>query len=205
MTDEVLAFFRGMAIGFAMAAPVGPVGLLCIRRALADGRAAAFVAGLGAAVADTLYGAVVGFGLTYISGFLVSQQTALKLFGGAFLLLIGWRSWKAEPVLVPSPIRGPGLLRDFVATLLITLTNPGTVFGFMGVFAAIGTAEVSAAPAPLVAGVFVGSAAWWLLLSAAAGAVRSCFTPVWLKRLNQGSGMTIVLFGVVVWASLLFQ
>lgn len=205
MTAQFVVFLRGIVIGFAMAAPIGPVGLLCIRRALADGRAAAFVAGLGAAAADTIYGAVAGFGLSYITGFLVSQQSILKLFGGAFLLLMGWRSWMAEPVLEPAPRQGPGLIKDFFATLLITLTNPGTVFGFMGVFAAMGAAEMGDNAVTLVAGVFVGSAAWWLLLAGAAGAVRSCFTPLWLKRLNQGSGMTILLFGGAVWASLVFD
>ena len=204
MTADLPVFVRGMAIGFAMAAPVGPVGLLCIRRALADGRVAAVVAGLGAAVADTFYGAVVAFGLSHIIGFLVTQQTSLKLFGGAFLLLIGWRSLMAEPALLPAPRQGPGLLKDFFATLLITLTNPGTVFGFLGVFAAIGSPDMNDHAVVLVSGVFVGSAVWWLLLSAAAGAVRSRFTPLWLKRLNQGSGVTILLFGAAVWASLIF-
>ncbi len=204
MTADLPVFVRGMAIGFAMAAPVGPVGLLCIRRALADGRVAALVAGLGAAVADTVYGAVVAFGLSHIIGFLVTQQASLKLFGGAFLLLIGWRSLMAEPSLGPMQRQGPGLLKDFFATLLITLTNPGTVFGFLGVFAAIGSPDMNEHAAMLVTGVFVGSAVWWLLLSAAAGAVRSRFTPLWLKRLNQGSGMTILLFGAAVWASLIF-
>lgn len=204
MTAEVPVFLRGMAIGFVMAAPVGPVGLLCIRRALADGRVAAVAAGLGAAAADTLYGAVAAFGLSFVSGFLVTQQSALKLFGGAFLLLMGWRSLMAEPTLVPAARQGPGLIKDFLTTLLITLTNPGTMFGAMGVFAAMGAAEMSDHSALLVAGMFAGSATWWLLLSAAAGAVRSCFTPLWLKRLNQGSGMTILLFGVAVWASLIF-
>lgn len=196
---EIALFLRGMVIGFAIAAPVGPVGLLCIRRALGDGRRAAFVAGLGAAVADTFYGAVAGFGLTYVSDFLLDQQTPLSLVGGLFLLLMGWRALRLHAVLVPPPRRGPGMARDFLSTLAITLTNPGTIFAFLGVFAAMGAGGIAAAGSGwLVLGVFVGSSAWWLLLSAAAGAVRSSFSPIWLKRLNQGSGVALLLFGAAV-------
>lgn len=200
--SDVLIFLRGMAIGLAVAAPVGPVGLLCIRRALADGRGAAFVAGLGAAVADTFYGAVAAFGLTFVTGFLMAHQVLLKLAGGGFLVVLGWRAWQARPVLVPTPRQGPGLVADFFSTLMITLTNPGTILGFMGVFAALGDTDLNGGAAVLVAGVFAGSAAWWLLLSAAAGAVRSSCTPLLLRRLNQASGVVIMLFGGAVLASL---
>lgn len=197
--NDAAQFLRGMVIGFAIAVPVGPVGLLCIRRALGDGRRAAFVAGLGAAVADTFYGAVASLGLTYISDFLLAQRTTLSLAGGAFLLLMGWRSLRLHPVLVPPPRRGPGMVRDFLSTLAITLTNPGTILAFLGVFAALGATGMSGGGSVwLVAGVFAGSAAWWLLLSAAAGAVRSSFTPLWLKRLNQGSGLALLAFGGII-------
>lgn len=202
--NEAVLLLRGMAIGLAIAAPVGPVGLLCIRRALADGRRAAFVAGLGAAVADTFYGAVAGFGLSFVTGFLIAQQTVLKLIGGAFLLLIAWRTWNARPVLVPTPARGPGMVKDFLSALAITATNPGTVFAFLGVFAAMGAGGAGGAGSGwVVLGVFLGSTAWWLFLAAAAGAVRSCFSPLWLRRLNQGSGVALALFGLAVLGSLL--
>ncbi len=205
MTSDPSLFLRGMVIGFAIAAPVGPVGLLCIRRALADGRGAALVAGMGAAVADTFYGAVAAFGLTFVSAFLVAQQVALKLIGGAFLVYLGWRSWQARAVLVPTPKRGPGLVKDFVSTLAITITNPGTIFAFMGVFAAMGAAGVEGGGSGwMVLGVFAGSTAWWLTLSALAGAVRASFTPEWLRRLNQASGVALAGFGLAVLASLLW-
>lgn len=208
MTDtaaHAATFLRGIAIGLALAAPVGPVGLLCIRRALADGRVAAFVAGLGAATADTAFGMVAAYGVTHVSGVLAEQQTWLKLIGGGFLLVLGWRGWRAEAALAPTPLRGPGLVRDFALTLLITLTNPGTIFGVVGVFAALGSGDPGGSPGVLVAGIFAGSAAWWLLLSAAAGAVRAAVTPLWLKRLNQGSGVTILFFGLAVLGSLIFE
>jgi len=130
-------FIRGLAIGFALAAPVGPVGILCIRRALADGRYAAFIAGVGAAFADTFYGAVAGLGITVVSGFLLEHAFALRLVGGAFLLLLGGRTWVTPPTLAPDPGKGPGLVRDFFSTFLITLSNPGTILASMGVFAAV--------------------------------------------------------------------
>jgi len=197
-------FLRGIIIGFVIAAPVGPVGILCIRRALADGRAAAFVAGLGAAVADTFYGAVAGFGLTFVAEFLLDHLTPLRLLGGGFMLYLGIMTWRAEPYVAPTPTRGPGLLRDFISTLAITLTNPATILAFMGVFAAMGTIGLpsdNASATVLILGVFSGSALWWLILSAAAGAVRSRFTPRWLRLLNKGSGGMLLLFGGGVLAS----
>ncbi len=196
-----------MAIGFAIAAPVGPVGVLCIRRALADGRYAAFVAGLGAACADTLYGAVVGLGLSFISHFLTDHATALKLVGGLFLLVLGVRTWRTHTCIEPSPNRGPGLVKDFISTFLITLTNPGTILAFMGTFAALGSVGQGKAVQSgwLILGVFTGSALWWLTLSAAAGAVRSRFTPQALEWLNKLSGGALVVFGLAVLGMLAFE
>lgn len=197
-------FLRGLAIGFALAAPVGPVGILCIRRALADGRYAAFVAGLGAAVADTFYGAVAGLGLTVISSFLVDHATALRLVGGLFLVGLGIRTFRHPPRIEARPLCGPGMARDFASTFLITLSNPATILAAMGVFAAIGALDNSSpsASGTLILGVFGGSTLWWLVLSAAASAVRSRFSPRWLERLNHASGVMLVVFGLAILASL---
>jgi len=202
---DVLPLIKGTIIGFAIAAPVGPVGVLCIRRALADGRLAAFVAGLGAAAADTLYGAVAALGLTLVTDFLTNHRTVLSVVGGLFLIYLGWRTMRARPQMLPTPDTHIGLVRDFLSTFLITLTNPGTILAFMAVFASI-TAVQMANPMSLdtsllILGVFVGSAAWWGLLSAAAGAVRSHFTPLWLRWLNWGSGAVLVVFGIAVLVS----
>lgn len=206
LAADSLLLLRGLVIGFVIAAPVGPVGLLCIRRALADGHLAAFVAGLGAAVADTFYGAVAGYGLTYISHLLLDHETTLRLVGGLFVCLLGWRTFKAVPVLAAAPTRGPGLLRDFASTTLITLTNPATILAFMGVFAAMsdmGVAFTMREAHVLVVGVFLGSALWWFLLAAGAGAVRSRFNEEWLLMLNRISGVLLGVFGIGLIASLL--
>ncbi|HLN24051.1 MAG TPA: LysE family translocator [Patescibacteria group bacterium] len=200
-------FLRGLAIGFLLAAPVGPVGILCIRRALSDGRYAAFIAGLGAAFADTFYGAVAGLGLTVVSTFLVSYATALRLVGGVFLLILGGHTYRHKTCELQKPMRGPGMVRDFIATFLITLTNPATILGAMGVFAAVGVLDnrSQAASGTLILGVFGGSTLWWLMLSAGASAVRSRFSPRWLERLNHGSGVVLIVFGVAILGSLIFR
>lgn len=160
---------KGVLIGFAIAAPVGPIGVLCIRRTFAEGRLAGLATGLGAATADAFYGAVAGFGLTAISGFLLGYQQQLQLVGGGFLLVLGVRTMVAKPAGVALALNGTGLAQAYATTVALTLSNPATILSFAAVFAgaglgrqAYGTLEALA----LVAGVFAGSAAWWLLLSA---------------------------------------
>ncbi|SIS68916.1 LysE family translocator [Insolitispirillum peregrinum] len=188
-------------VGFLIAAPVGPVGLLCIRRALADGRGAAFIAGLGAAVADTFYGAVAGLGLTLISDFLMRYRDPLSIIGAVFLLVLGWRAWKSPPPTLRCAEGAAhlGLLKDFTVTLSITLTNPATILAFMAVFASLGAIHPGDDPLHstlMIIGVFIGSALWWLTLSALASAVRHRFTERWLSHLNQASGGLLVLSAV---------
>lgn len=203
----MLPLLKGIVVGFLIAAPVGPVGLLCIRRALADGRIAAFVAGLGAAVADTFYGAVAGMGLSLISDFLMQWRTPLSLIGGVFLLILGWDAWR-KPLTLGQPGNvHMGLFRDFTATLTITLTNPATILAFMAVFAALGGSQFSADDGQawlLIPGVFIGSALWWMTLSGLASAVRNRFNELWLLRLNRISGALLGLSGAGAMLSTLF-
>jgi len=163
-----LFLLKGIAIGFAIAAPVGPIGVLCIRRTFAEGRVAGFVTGLGAATADAFYGAVAGFGLTAVSGFLIGFQNELRLGGGLFLCALGMKTFFDGPAGAAPRVQGVGLAQAYAATVTLTLTNPATLLSFVAVFAgaglgqqAYGTAQALA----IVTGVFLGSAAWWLLLS----------------------------------------
>ncbi|HEX7005759.1 MAG TPA: LysE family transporter, partial [Alphaproteobacteria bacterium] len=135
-------FLKGLAIGFAIAATVGPISVLCIRRTLADGRLAGLVAGLGAATADAIYGAIAAFGLTLVVEFLVEQQQWLALGGGLFLCWLGLEAWRAEPArLEDAPaVRLGGLAGGFGTTLLLTLANPVTILSFAAVFAGLGLA-----------------------------------------------------------------
>lgn len=206
----ILYFFKGIAVGFMIAAPVGPVGILCIRRALADGRGAAFVAGLGAAVADTFYGMVAGLGLSLISSALLEHRVTLSVVGGLFLLALGVRAWRTPPQTTESAAGSSvhlGLLKDFTLTLTLTLTNPATILAFMGIFASLGAIHPGDNPVNaglLIGGVFIGSALWWLTLSALAGAVRHRFSDSWLRHLNHASGGLLLLTGAGILLSIAF-
>ena len=189
---------RGAAMGFCIAAPVGPIGLLCIRRTLAEGRAAGFVSGLGAATADALYGCVAGLGLTAISGLLVGLQGWLKLGGGIFLVYLGWRTTKMATASEQPAATGGRLRQAYLATILLTLANPMTILSFAAVLAGLGAAGGGRSGAlALVAGVFLGSAAWWLLLSLAAGAFRERLGRPALAWVNRASGAALAGFGLL--------
>ncbi|HWD19338.1 MAG TPA: LysE family transporter [Verrucomicrobiae bacterium] len=189
---------KGLLIGFSIAAPVGPIGLLCLRRSLTEGLAAGLVVGLGAASADALYGAVAAFGLTAISSFLVGQKFWLGLLGGMFLCYLGLRIFLAKPPASPAPVTGGNLISAYFSTFFLTLTNPATILSFVAVFAGfgLGAGANGVAAVALVAGVFAGSALWWLLLSQGAGRLRDRLTAPAMIRINQAAGGVLFLFGV---------
>ncbi len=196
-------FLSGMIIGFSIAAPVGPIGVLCIRRTLADGRLHGLASGLGAASADAIYGSIAGFGLTAISGFLVAQGDWLRLIGGVFLVYLGARTFLTRPAERPAGAAGRGLASAYASTFALTLTNPVTILSFAAIFAGLGLAEREAdygAAVALVAGVFTGSAAWWLLLSGGVSLFRRAFTPSRMRWINRLSGAVLTGFGVLALA-----
>lgn len=203
---DLSLFFRGLLIGFSIAAPVGPIGVLCIRRTLANGRASGLMSGLGAATADGVYGCVAGFGLTFISGILIDQQTWLRLFGGLFLCYLGIRTLLSKPAEQEAKVSGTGLLGSYASTFLLTLTNPMTILSFVAIFAGLGLANTSGSYASaliLVLGVFLGSAAWWLLLSGGVGLFRDRFNTRAMLWVNRISGVVITAFGVIALGGLI--
>lgn len=203
---DINYLLKGIVIGFSIAAPVGPIGVLCIRRTLADGRAAGLLAGLGAATADALYGCVAGFGMTLISSFLVSQQTWISLIGGAFLCFLGVKTLFSKPAKESANIRKKGLLGSYISTFFLTLTNPMTILSFAAIFAGLGLASEStnySSAGILVLGVFIGSAAWWLLLSGVVGLFREKFDLKAMQWVNRISGMIILGFGIFALVSLI--
>ena len=198
--------FQGILIGFSIAAPVGPIGMLCIRRTLAQGRAVGLVSGLGAASADAIYGCVAGFGLTFISGFLLDQQFWLRLVGGLFLCYLGVKTLLSKPAAEPAGARAGGLMGAYASTFFLTLTNPVTILSFMAIFAGLGLAGAGgdyASAAVLVLGVFLGSAAWWLLLSGLVGIFRARFTQRGMLWVNRISGAILGGFGLYALIGLL--
>lgn len=199
-------WWRGALFGFAIAAPVGPIGLLCIQRTLNGGQLHGLVSGLGAATADALYGCVAAFGLTVIAAFLVDQRLWLGMVGGAFLCYLGLRTFLTRPAVQTVKDHSANLLGAYLSTLVLTLTNPMTIFSFIAIFAGMGLASQQGdfwAAAALVLGVFWGSAAWWLLLSGSVALFRSRFTPTALGWVNRTAGVVIVGFGVWMLAELL--
>jgi threonine/homoserine/homoserine lactone efflux protein len=205
---DITFVLRGLLIGFSIAAPVGPIGVLCIRRTLAEGRIYGLVSGLGAATADATYGSVAGFGLTFISTFLVDQGIWLRLIGGLFLLYLGVRTFTSHPAVTSSSEgkRDKSLLAAYASTLGLTLTNPATILSFAIVFAGLGLATGSSDYADatlLVVGVFLGSASWWLLLSGGVSLLRSRFTYTGLWWVNRVSGIIITGFGIIALISTL--
>lgn len=201
-------FLRGVLLGFAIAAPVGPIGVLCIRRTLAQGLLAGLVSGLGAATADAFYGFVAAFGLTFISSFLVDQQSWIRLIGGLFLCYLGIRTFLAPLAEEAATGSGNGLVAAYSSTLFLTLTNPLTILSFAAVFAGLGVGAAAGdygAAVATVLGVFLGSALWWLALSAGVSLFRSRFTPRAMRWVNRISGVIILGFGVAALLSLLRQ
>jgi threonine/homoserine/homoserine lactone efflux protein len=191
---------RGLIIGLSIAAPVGPVSLLCIRRTLAEGRLSGIVSGLGAATADAAFGCVAGLGLTYISNIMIDQRSWLRLIGGLFLCYLGIRLLLARPAEQTAlPTKGNGLIYAYASTLLLTLTNPMTILSFAAFFAGLGLASAGngyASSGALVLGVFIGSAIWWLILSSAVGAFRERCSQLGLQWVNRISGAMIAGFGL---------
>jgi threonine/homoserine/homoserine lactone efflux protein len=191
-------FLRGLAIGFSIAAPVGPIGVLCIRRTLAEGRTAGLVSGLGAATADAVYGCVAGFGLTLISNTLISQQMWLRLVGGVFLCYLGLKTLLAKPAEQAALAGANSLAGAYASTFFLTLSNPMTIISFAAIFAGLGGASGNYASAVvLVLGVFTGSALWWLTLSTGVSLFRRKFTPHGLRWVNRISGLVITGFGLL--------
>jgi predicted secreted hydrolase/threonine/homoserine/homoserine lactone efflux protein len=189
---------RGLMIGFSIAAPVGPIGVLCIRRTLSYGRWVGFISGLGAATADALYGSIAAFGLAFLASFLVGQQVLLRLVGGLFLLYLGVRTFLARPASHEAQAHGESMPSAYFSTFFLTLTNPLTILSFAAIFAGLGLtsqAENYRSAGLLVAGVFLGSASWWLILSSLADLFRSRMNISAMTWANRISGTIIVLFG----------
>ena len=194
-----LVIAQAVFIGLSIAAPVGPIGLLTIQRSLDQGRRAGLATGMGAAVADALYGAVGAYGMSGVITVMTRARVPLSLAGAAFLLWMAWQLWRSEPAAkaaVVAPGRGgkTGLLAYFGGTLLLTLSNPATIFSFMAVFGALAARASQAPPWLLVLGVFIGSALWWLFLSAMVGLLGERFNRTWRLRVQRASALLLTAF-----------
>jgi threonine/homoserine/homoserine lactone efflux protein len=201
-----ILFTKGFIIGLSVAAPVGPMAVLCIQRTLARGSMAGFISGLGIATADALYASVAAFGWTLVSGRLMEFQNTFKLAGGLFLLYLGAKVLLSKPAEGKPKDGERGLGKAYLSTFLLTLSNPPTIFLFLALFTTIGTLGRdggNAAGTWLVAGVFLGSAFWWMALSQGVSLLgRKMNLEKW-RWINQVSGLVIAGFGLAALGSLL--
>ncbi len=197
---DPIFFLKGLVIGFAMAVPIGPVGILCIRKTLSDGHAHALIIGLAAATADALYASIAAFGLTFVSDVIASQHLWLGLGGGGLLLFIGIRTFRARRKDPITPFENKGLLGSFASTFLLALTNPLIIFALVAVFAAFGLGHrltISSASL-LVLGLFGGSLLWFLTLGYVSTFFRKRLDSDGLRWVNRISGVLIMVSGVIV-------
>lgn len=203
---EFTFFIKGLIVGFVIAAPVGPIGVLCARRTLTHGRRAGFFSGMGAATADSLYGFIAAFGLTFISDLLVGHQFWLRLVGGALLCIIGAKTIIEKPVREDEELRSAKRFAGmYASTFFLTLTNPMTIFSFAAVFAGFGLAGAKGSlisAGTLILGVFLGSGLWWLFLVAIFSIFKRRFHHHELQWVNRIAGVIIAGSGILALLSL---
>ena len=198
-------FVKGLIVGFCLAAPVGPIAVLCIQRTMAHGRPAGLVSGLGAALADAVYGLAAAFGVTFVSQFLFRHELLLQRAGGLLLCLLGLRLLLSPQPKKPGESDNRDLKGDFLSTFALTLTNPMTFVAFTAVFATLQVGAVRGRPLvtfELVLGVFLGSALWWLLVVLGIYAVRHRFTFRALTWINRAAGIFVIGVGILYLAVL---
>ncbi len=207
MSDTLIFLAKGLLLGFSIAAPVGPIGVLCFRRALEHGFWPAVAGGLGTAAADAAYAALAAFGITAVAALLLDFQHPLALVGGAALLWLGVRAFRARPADRPAETGGRGFVPTFAATFLLTAANPTTILSFAAVFAGLGLVGAmggGTAAGMLTLGVFAGSMLWWMLLAGTVSALRARVPRTALVWVNRVSGLLLGTFGLYVLASALF-
>jgi threonine/homoserine/homoserine lactone efflux protein len=206
--DYLILIASGVAIGLIVAAPIGPVNLICIRRTLAFGPLNGFISGLGAAMGDGVFAIVTAFGLTAIAQMIEGFSVALQLAGGTMLLIFGWRTYMTEPTPREreksrvSEGDATSLARAMISTFALTVTNPATLFGFAALFAGLGGLAGGTAnyvdAAVVVGGVFAGSALWWFTVTTIVGFFHARIDSKVMRAINHLSGLAISAFGIAV-------
>lgn len=203
MTDMMWLLLKGGIIGVTIAAPVGPIGILCIKRTLEQGKWIGFVSGLGAATADGVYGIIAGLGLTVIIHFLTGISIWLQLIGGVFLLYLGIQMLRAKPAHEAAKAsRGKTPLKAYLSTLFLTITNPVTILSFLAIFAGLGITTAEYSGVILALGVFIGSAIWWLLLSIGIASLSRFIGKKLFQGIHYASGIVLITFALAAFFTL---
>jgi threonine/homoserine/homoserine lactone efflux protein len=197
---ELAFFIKGLILGFVICVPFGPIGLLCVRRTLMDGKVAGIAAVLGASVVDAIYCAIAGLGVSYISNFLTNERTVLRLAGGLVLIAMGIKIFLTHPTEKAPEARGHGLFASFGSSFFLMLTNPLAVLVFTATFSTLGIGgwqDAHISTGMLVIGVFVGSALWAPIFVAGVHLLSPQLTPSQLRLANRIAGLILFGFGVV--------
>jgi threonine/homoserine/homoserine lactone efflux protein len=202
---EFIVFLKGLAIGYAMALPPGPAGVLCIRKTLASGRTSGMSIGLGAATADTILSGIAAFGVTFVADLIVREQLWLRIGGGMLLLALGIRLFLVQQKDPVVPLLEKTWLGSYVSVILLGLTNPMTVFSFFAVIAAFGLGQSMTLlnGGLVVAGIFAGSSLWFLTLSYLATSFRARLESGGFQWVNRIAAFLIIVCAVAAFVSLL--
>ena len=197
---SLIYFLEGIVVGFLLATPIGPIGILCVRHTLVYGHRHGIVVGLGGASGDVVYAAVAAFGVSLISAFIAGHQQIFRISGGVFLFIAGIYTLRSSGTVSAKAGSLALHTKVFLSTFLLAITNPVTLFGFVAVFTIIGVKRIlliQLDAVALIIGIFVGSFLWFTALTSLAHQFREKLTNVGLKRVNKIAGSLLMLFGVV--------
>lgn len=192
-------FLWGGLIGLAVAVPVGPVNILCLQRTLKSGVIVGLLSGLGAALGDSFFGFVAAFGVTVVADFLMAHLRLFQTIGGILLLFLALRTWRERPHLEVRGSAAVQMLKGFLSAFFLTITNPVTILGFIAIFASVGLNRIGEnldQANSLVAGIFAGSALWWVILTNGARFLKGRLNDHHLLMINRASALLMVAFGL---------
>ncbi|MSP36908.1 MAG: LysE family translocator [Deltaproteobacteria bacterium] len=202
---SVYLVIKGILIGFVVAVPVGPLGILCINRALGTGALCGLLSGLGVATADALAAGIAALGISLVSGILSDYQIPLRVVGGIFLCYLGWQTYWTEPKAQAASGQVSGLLNAYATTFFLTISNPVTILSFIAIYAGLHVPSLHGryfAATALACGVFVGSASWWVAMFVTMTVCRSKFDLRLVHWVHRISGVLIGGFGIAILLSL---
>lgn len=201
MIEHGAIFGKGLFVGFSLAMILGPIGIFCIQQTLRKGFYAGLAAGLGAATADGMFGALAGFGLTYICDFLMHHEKFLHIAGGGFLIYLGIENYRRIEISSILPAEKTNLFALFSTTFFLTLANPMTILVFTALLAGLGIGNESCGTSlafALFIGIFLGSLLWWIILTGSISAFRVRISMNLITRLNKIAGIAIAVFGLLI-------
>ncbi|HET9843344.1 MAG TPA: LysE family transporter [Gammaproteobacteria bacterium] len=200
----MVLFLSGILIGLAIAAPVGPIGILCIQRTLRQGPIAGLLSGLGAAFADAVYGAIAGFSLVSVSEFLLRFEAPIRILGGIILIVLACKTWIAKIRVSHDSDSANTLWKDFFSTFLLTLANPATIIAFAAIYAGFGMIDENASywsASLLITGIFLGSLIWWIFLCMVIHHIRHRLNEKAIHYINHLSSIILLVFGLLAMGS----